>query len=350
MNSSSTPARTEGADTGVAVRPPHDAHTLRLVDLSITFRGFEGTARVVDRANLEVTTGELIGIVGETGCGKSVLMRAMLDLLQSPPAQIEGSVEFDSTNLRAVSPRMRRAIILSNFNMVFQDPVGSLNPVFTVGTQMREVLQQASRRNRQHLSRGQLDERAMALLQRVQLDDPERILGAYSFQLSGGMNQRISIAMALSTDPWLIVADEPTTALDVTVQAEILAVFTRLVREEGRSALLITHSMGVVRTVTDRVAVMYAGVVVEEAPTEELFANPRHPYTVALLECVPRLTGQLMAKGIPGTLPNYTAAPSGCRFHPRCPHAMPICAETRPPAFALGAGGHRVACWLYDGH
>jgi peptide/nickel transport system ATP-binding protein len=328
--------------------PAHAAHTLRLVDLSVTFRGFEGTARVADRVSLQVDTGELIGIVGETGCGKSVLMRSLLDLLPSPPARIEGAVEFDGTNLRGLSPRARRAVILSYFNMVFQDPVGSLNPVFTVGSQMREVLQQASRRSRRRLSRAQLDERAAALLRRVQLHDPERVLRAYPFQLSGGMNQRISIALALSTDPWLIVADEPTTALDVTVQAEILAVFTRLVREEGRSALLITHSMGVVRTVTDRVAVMYAGVVVEEAPTGELFATPRHPYTTALLECVPRLTGQQMARGIPGTLPNYTAAPSGCRFHPRCPHAMPICARERPPAFAVGAHGHRVACWLYD--
>jgi peptide/nickel transport system ATP-binding protein len=319
------------------------------VDLSVTFRSFEGTARVVDRANLAVSTGGLIGIVGETGCGKSVLMRAMLDLLPSPPAQIEGAVEFDGTDLRSMSPRARRAVILTYFNMVFQDPVGSLNPVFTVGSQMREVLRQAARRNRQRPSNAQLDERAVALLRRVQLDDPERVLRSYPFQLSGGMNQRVSIALALSTDPWLIVADEPTTALDVTVQAEILSVFTRLVREEGRSALLITHSMGVVRTVTDRVAVMYAGVVVEEAPTPELFANPRHPYTMALLECVPRLTGQQMAKGIPGTLPNYTAAPKGCRFHPRCPHAMAICRESRPPDFAVGEGGHRAACWLYDG-
>ncbi|HWE60709.1 MAG TPA: ABC transporter ATP-binding protein [Chloroflexota bacterium] len=349
MNTTNTQSRATGTGVSEASRPAHDTHTLRLVDLSVTFRGFEGTARVVDRANLEVTTGELIGIVGETGCGKSVLMRSMLDLLPTPPAQIEGSVEFDGTNLRGLSPRARRAVVLAHFNMVFQDPVGSLNPVFTVGSQMREVLQQASRRAHQRLSRGQLDERAITLLRRVQLDDPERVLRAYSFQLSGGMNQRISIALALSTDPWLIVADEPTTALDVTVQAEILSLFTRLVREEGRSALLITHSMGVVRTVTDRVAVMYAGVVVEQASTEELFANPRHPYTVALLECVPRLTGQVMAKGIPGTLPNYTAAPSGCRFHPRCPHAMPICAESRPPAFAVGQGDHRVACWLYDG-
>jgi len=324
-------------------------HTLRAVDLSVTFRTFEGTARVVDRANLAVGPGELIGIVGETGCGKSVLVRALLDLLPSPPARVEGAVEFDGRDLRAMPARERRAVILSQFNMVFQDPVGSLNPVFRIGTQMRAVLRQACRRAGRSLSRGDLDLRAAALLRRVQLDDPERVLHAYPFQLSGGMNQRVSIALALSTDPWLIVADEPTTALDVTVQAEILAVFTRLVREEGRSALLITHSMGVVRTATDRVAVMYAGMVVEEAPTAVLFAQPRHPYTVALLDCVPRLTGQVMAKGIPGTLPNYTAAPRGCRFHPRCPHAMAICAETRPPAFAMDAEGHRVACWLYDG-
>jgi peptide/nickel transport system ATP-binding protein len=239
-------------------------------------------------------------------------------------------------------------VILAHFNMVFQDPVGSLNPFFTIGEQVREVLSQAGKRLGRRESRAALEERARILLWRVQLDDPERVLRAYPFQLSGGMNQRVSIALALCTEPWLIVADEPTTALDVTVQAEILALFSRLVREEQRSALLITHSLGVVRNMADRVLVMYAGVMVEEAPTAALFAAPRHPYTVGLLNCVPRLTGQQMAKGIPGTLPNYTAAPSGCRFHPRCPHAMPICIEQRPPDFAVGEG-HRVACWLYDG-
>lgn len=342
------PPHSERPDAYDPARSGSGAHTLRLVDLSVTFRGFDGTARVVDRANLTVGTGELIGIVGETGCGKSVLMRALLDMLPVPPARINGAVEFDGRDLRGLPRRERRAIALSHFNMVFQDPVGSLNPVFTIGSQMREVLGQAMRRRGERASRAQLDDLAATLLRRVQLDDPERILRSYPFQLSGGMNQRISIALALSTDPWLIVADEPTTALDVTVQAEILALFTRLVREEGRSSLLITHSMGVVRTVTDRVAVMYAGCVVEEASTAELFADPRHPYTRALLECVPRLTGEAMATGIPGTLPSYTAAPSGCRFHPRCPHAMPVCAEARPPAFAVGAAGHRVACWLYD--
>jgi oligopeptide/dipeptide ABC transporter ATP-binding protein len=328
--------------------PAHPAHTLRVRGLSVTFKGFEGIARVVDGADLAVSAGELVGVVGETGCGKSVLMRALLDMLPRSSTRIEGAVEFDGTDLRRLPPRERRALVLAHFNMVFQDPVGSLNPFFTIGDQMREVLSNAARRMGRHESRAALEDRARALLVRVQLDDPGRVLRAYPFQLSGGMNQRVSIALALSTDPWLIVADEPTTALDVTVQAEVLALFTRLVREEGRSAVLITHSMGVVRTVADRVLVMYAGVVVEEAPTAELFAGPRHPYTVGLLQCVPRLTGQAMATGIPGTLPNYTQAPSGCRFHPRCPHAMGICREQRPPTFAVGPG-HHVACWLYDG-
>ena len=332
-----------------APTPPADGrHTLRIEDLSVTFKTFEGVARVVDRASIAVDSGELVGVVGETGCGKSVLMRALLDMLPAATSRIEGSVALDGQDLRRLSPRERRARLLSYCSMVFQDPVGSLNPVFTIGAQLREVLVQAARRLGRREGRAALDARARALLERVQLDDPDRILRSYPFQLSGGMNQRISIAMALSTDPWLIVADEPTTALDVTVQAEILALFTRLVREEGRSALLITHSLGVVRTIADRVLVMYAGVVVEEAPAAALFAHPRHPYTVGLLECVPRLTGEAMAKGIPGTLPSYTAAPSGCRFHPRCLRAMPICSERRPPAFET-APGHRVACWLYDG-
>ncbi len=323
-------------------------HTLRLTDLSVTFKGFEGTARVVDRASLTVSTGELVGVVGETGCGKSVLMRAVLDLLPARTTRIEGTVEFDGVDLRRQSRQTRRAAILTYFNMVFQDPVGSLNPFFTIGEQVREVLTQAGKRLGRRESRKALDERARSLLRRVQLDDPEGVLRAYPFQLSGGMNQRVSIALALCTEPWLIVADEPTTALDVTVQAEILTLFSRLVREEARSALLITHSLGVVRTMADRVVVMYAGVMVEEAPTAALFAAPHHPYTVGLLNCVPRLTGQQMARGIAGTLPNYTAAPSGCRFHPRCPHAMAICKEQRPPDFTVG-DKHRVACWLFDG-
>jgi peptide/nickel transport system ATP-binding protein len=323
-------------------------HTLRLVDVSIAFQGVEGLARVVDRASLDIGPGELVGIVGETGCGKSVLTKAILDLLPAPVTRIEGRIEFDGTDLLRLPARARRATILQYFNVVFQDPVGSLNPFFTVGTQVREVLEQAARRNGQRLSRAQSHQRAVELLQTVHLDDPERVLRSYPFQLSGGMNQRVSIALALSTDPWLIVADEPTTALDVTVQAEILKLFDELVRGENRSVLFITHSMGVVREVADRVAVMYAGVVVEEAPTADLFAHPKHPYTVGLLDCVPRLTGQEVAKGIPGTLPDYTAPPPGCRFHPRCPHAMPVCREARPPALPVADTRHRVACWLYE--
>src|SRR5918911_474114 len=284
-------------------------HTLRLVDVSIAFQSFEGLARVVDRASLEIGPGELVGIVGETGCGKSVLTKAILDLLPAPATRIEGRIEFDETDLlRLPAP---------------------------------------ARRKGRHLPRAQSRQRAVELLQTVHLDDPERVLRSYPFQLSGGMNQRVSIALALSTDPWLIVADEPTTALDVTVQAEILKLFDELVRGENRSVLFITHSMGVVREVADRVAVMYAGVVVEEALTADLFTHPKHPYTVGLLDCVPRLTGQAVARGIPGTLPDYTAPPPGCRFHPRCPHAMPICREARPPAFPVAGTRHRVACWLY---
>ena len=338
--------RPHSAGTGPA-RADGEPHTLRFDDFSVSFRGDEGVAQVVDRAALEVRQGELIGIVGETGCGKSVLMRALLDLLPKPATRIMGRIEFDGVDLLGLAPRRRREVTLRYFNMVFQDPVGSLNPFFTIGTQMREVLEQAGRRDGQRLARAQSQRRAVELLRTVHLDDPERVLRAYPFQLSGGMNQRVSIALALSTDPWLVVADEPTTALDVTVQAEILTLFEELVRMQGRSVLFITHSLGVVRQVADRVAMMYAGVVVEEAPTRTLFAHPRHPYTVGLLDCVPRLTGQGVAKGIPGTLPDYTTPPSGCRFHPRCPHAMPICREARPPAIPIGDSGHRVACWLY---
>jgi peptide/nickel transport system ATP-binding protein len=331
------------------LRPQIASHYLEVRDLSVSFEGFDGTSRVIDHAALQVRDGELISIVGETGCGKSVLMKTVLDLIPSPPAIVSGRIEFDGENLLDLPPKRRRALTLAHFGIVFQDPVGSLNPFFKIGAQLTDVLHHAARRRGRRLSGAQARRRAAELLRQVQLHDPERVLGAYPFQLSGGMNQRVSIAMALGTDPWLIVADEPTTALDVTVQAEILELFKGLVRAGNRSVLFITHSMGVVREIADRIYVMYAGAVVEAAPTTSLFAEPKHPYTSGLLACVPRLTGEEVAKGIPGALPDYTAPPSGCRFHPRCPHAMPVCESQRPAPFIIRPG-HQAACWLYGDH
>ena len=224
--------------------------------------------------------------------------------------------------------------------LIFQNPVSAFNPVFRVGDVFLRTL-------RLHgVGRSEARERARAGMREVVLS-PD-LLERYPHELSGGQAQRVAIALAVALRSEVLLADEPTSALDVTVQAEILKLFDELVRSENRSVLFITHSMGVVREVADRVAVMYAGVVVEEAPTADLFAHPKHPYTVGLLDCVPRLTGQEVARGIPGTLPDYTAPPPGCRFHPRCPHAMPVCREARPPAFPVAGTRHRVACWLYE--
>jgi peptide/nickel transport system ATP-binding protein len=319
--------------------------TLAVRDLRVGYRVYGGFLKVVDGVSLSVRPGERIGLVGETGCGKTTVMKSVLRLLPPQGKVSGGEVLFEGRDVLAMGTGELRQFRSQGIAMIFQDPTAALNPVFTVGTQIEETIA-----NSRHGARGRarLHGDAVSILAKVSLPDPERILTNYPFQLSGGMRQRACIALALSTARKLLIADEPTTSLDVTIQAEILQLVDRIVREQDTSLILITHSLGVARRMTDRIYVMYAGTIVETAATADLYARPLHPYTVGLFASVPRLTGEGFADGIPGRLPDYLRPPQGCRFQPRCPRAMERCAREKPPLVEAGPG-HWAACFLFDG-
>ncbi|HMA44059.1 MAG TPA: ABC transporter ATP-binding protein [Gemmatimonadales bacterium] len=319
---------------------------LRVRDLRtyfVTDRG-PGTARAVDGVSLDLYPGETLGVVGESGCGKTVMSLSILRLIPEPPGHIRpGSlIEFEGRNLLTLAPRDLRAVRGNRIAMIFQEPMTSLNPVLTIGTQVAEAAIV-----HQHLSRAAARHRAIELLRQVGIPEPEERVDHYPHQLSGGMRQRVMIAMALICRPQILIADEPTTALDVTIQAQILELLARLQQELGMAVLLITHDLGVVAGTADRVVVMYAGQVVENAPTPELFANPQHPYTEGLMESIPRLDRpRARLHSIPGSVPAATAWPQGCRFHPRCPYAWDKCRTEEPPLLETGSAGHVARCWL----
>ena len=322
------------------------APLLRVRDLKtyfVTGRG-AGTARAVDGVSFELFPGETLGIVGESGCGKTITSLSILRLIPEPPGHIRpGSyIEFDGRNLLTLEPPDLRAIRGNRIAMVFQEPMTSLNPVFTVGDQVAEAAIV-----HQGLSRAQARARAIEMLRLVGIPDPETRVDDYPHQLSGGMRQRVVIAMALVCRPQILIADEPTTALDVTIQAQILELLERLQAELGMAVMLITHDLGVVAGTADRVVVMYAGQVVETATTKELFAGPRHPYTEGLMASIPRLDRPAeRLYSIPGNVPAATHWPTGCRFHPRCPHAWDKCRSEEPPLLDTGTSGHSARCWL----
>ena len=319
-------------------RPP----LLEVTDLRTWFHLPEGVARAVDGVSFRLEAGETLGLVGESGCGKAVTALSLTRLVPEPPARIAdgSSVRLRGEELlEASEPRLRR-VRGGEIAMVFQEPATSLNPVLTVGDQIEEAL-----REHQGLRGGKARRRAAELLARVGIGDPEARLDAHPHELSGGQRQRVMIAMALGCRPSVLVADEPTTALDVTVQAQILRLLRSLQEETGMAILLISHDLGVVSEMADRVAVMYAGQIVEAAAAEDLFRDPRHPYTRALLAAVPdleRTRSRLAAIG--GSVPRPTRWPAGCRFHPRCPHAWSRCREETPELLADGPG--RSRCWL----
>ncbi|PWH14756.1 MAG: peptide ABC transporter ATP-binding protein [Ardenticatenia bacterium] len=318
---------------------------LEVRDLQVHFKVFGGHLKVLDGVNMIVRAGEKVGLVGESGCGKTTTMKAILRILPQPPAKIVGGqVLFRGQDVLRMRPDELRQIRGRGISMIFQDPTAALNPVFTIGQQLGDVIRYSHRNGR--LDARQIQLKALQSLKEVALADPERLLHSYPIQLSGGMRQRVCIAMALATQPELLIADEPGTSLDVTIQDQILRLLHNLVVERNTSIILITHTLGVVREVTDRVYVMYAGSIVESAPTKTLFANPMFPYTRGLMQSVPRLSGGGVAEGIPGRIPNYLHPPSGCRFHPRCPHVMEICRREKPPMFTVGEE-HYVACYLY---
>ncbi|HET7426547.1 MAG TPA: ABC transporter ATP-binding protein [Gemmatimonadales bacterium] len=316
-----------------------DVHELRISFTAPDGRRFHP----VDGVSFSLERGETLALVGESGSGKSLTSLALLRLVP-PPGRIDPSsvIRLGDTDVMALEGEALRRIRGRRIGMIFQDPMTSLNPVFTVGDQIVEGI-------RAHLPMSKADarERARALLQEVGLPDPGDRLDAYPHQLSGGMRQRVMIAIALSAEPEILVADEPTTALDVTVQAQILEVLDQLRRRRGMAILLITHDLGIVAGRADRVAVMYAGQIVEEAATAELFARPSHPYTQGLFASVPRISGPIQRlTPIGGTVPPASAWPSGCRFRPRCPQAFEK-SEREPELLPVGPG-HRMRCWLAE--
>ena len=324
-----------------------DAPLLSVRDLSVDFTRYGRASHVLRDVSLDVPARRHVALVGESGCGKSVTMRAIMGILATPPARItSGQIVFDDQDLLAMTGRQREALRGTAMSMVFQDPMTSLNPVFTIGDQMGTILKYADRRLGRARGNAGRRERVAEVLAQVRMADPERISASYPLQLSGGMRQRILIAMALLSEPRLLIADEPGTALDVTTQAQILRLMQELVEARGLALLMITHNLGVVRESSDHVFVMYAGAVVEQGPTKELFARPRHPYTRALMACVPKLSGGEAMRGIDGSLPDYAAPPPGCRFAPRCPLAIPRCETT--PAHQEVSPGHSAACWRLE--
>jgi peptide/nickel transport system ATP-binding protein len=334
-----SPSRTYGTDS--AGGPP----LLEVKDLYVGFHVYGGDLKVLDGVYFSMCPGERVGLVGETGCGKTTMMKAILRVLPSPPAFIpQGEIYFNGRDILKMGGDELHRVRGRGISMIFQDPTAALNPVFTIGQQLEAVIHQAA--SQDHLSKQEIHERALVALREVALADPERLLRSYPIQLSGGMRQRVCIGMALSTRPGLLIADEPGTSLDVTIQDQVLRLLRRLVDEKNTSVILITHTLGIVRETTDRVYVMYAGNIVESVVTQKLFANPLHPYTQGLISTVPRLTGGGIAAGIPGRLPDYQDPPTGCRFHPRCPHVMEICRTTKPPVYRVD-GNHEVACFLY---
>ena len=314
--------------------------------LSVDFTSYGRGSRVLREVSLDVPARRHVALVGESGCGKSVTMRAIMGILPATAKATSGQILFEGRDLVALREREREALRGSAMSMVFQDPMTSLNPVFTVGDQMGTILKYADRRlGRARGRRGRMA-RVHEVLRQVRMPDPERIGASYPIMLSGGMRQRVLIAMALLSEPRLLVADEPGTALDVTTQAQILKLLRDLVEERDLALLMITHNLGVVRESADYVYVMYAGSVVEHGPPADLFAHPSHPYTRALIDCVPKLSGDTTFRGIDGSLPDYAAPPPGCRFSPRCGLATPVC-ERRPADTPVSAD-HAAACWHID--
>jgi oligopeptide transport system ATP-binding protein len=331
--------------------PDGAAPVLDVRGLKTVFRTRGGEIHAVNAVSFHLMPGELLGVVGESGSGKSVTMMSLIGLLPSPPAEVRaGQVLLDGRDILKITPEELRRLRGAKVGFVFQDPMTSLNPVFTIGMQIMEPL-------REHLglTGAAAEARAVELLDLVGIPDAKKRLSSYPHQFSGGMRQRVMIAIALACDPDVLIADEPTTALDVTIQAQILELVKELRQKLGMAIVWITHDLGVIAGIADRVMVMYAGQVVEQAPVGELFANPQHPYTRALLKTVPSISGQRAARlqVIEGQPPILGAAPVACPFRPRCAHAMPVCADVNPERRSLDlrdvGHGHDVAChWSPD--
>ncbi|MCY7347986.1 MAG: ABC transporter ATP-binding protein [Pyrinomonadaceae bacterium] len=323
------------------------SHLLEVKNLQTHFPTRGGLVKAVDDVSFYINEGELVGLVGESGCGKSITALSIMRLIAPPGKIVGGSIAFKGENLLKASDKRMREIRGDDVSMIFQDPMTSLNPVYTVGEQIAEALRLHRNLNRKEAWNG-----AIEAMKEVSIPDPSRRVSDYPHQLSGGMRQRVMIAMALACDPELLIADEPTTALDVTIQAQILELLNELRQTRKLAVLLITHDLGVVAEVADRVCVMYTGKIVEESGVDELFEQPKHPYTQGLLKSVPKLRGIGEAKEtrlstIEGTVPSPTNLPEGCHFAPRCEFRMDICTKDEIPLYEI-AKNLKVRCVLYN--
>jgi oligopeptide/dipeptide ABC transporter ATP-binding protein len=322
----------------------------KVSDLTVEYSTRKGIGLALDNVNLEIREGEVLGLVGESGCGKTTLGLSIMKLLPRFGKIVKGEILLKGRNLLDLPERiMNKEIRGREIAMIIQDPMHALNPVFTIRTQITDVLRfHKDRRVDPHGKQIQLKGEAARMLEEVGIADPVERLTDYPFQFSGGMIQRVMVAMAFSCNPSLLIADEPTTALDVTIEAQILELLKSLVKRNGASVLYISHDLGVISEISDRVAVMYAGNIVEHAHTALLFENPQHPYTEALLRCLPGSDARGNRLGsIPGRVPELTERPKGCKFNPRCPYVMEICKE-KPPKLLEIASGHSVACFARE--
>lgn len=323
--------------------------TNRLLDiqnLSVSYKTYRGYSHVLDDISLYVKPQEKVGIVGESGCGKTTSMKTVLRLQEDINAVTRpgATILFNDKNILKMQEKELLELRRKNVSMISQSPMAALNPVFTVGQQMMDIIKFSGCFDINDKSK--MKEAALQAIRNVMISDPERIFNSYPYQLSGGMRQRICIASSLVTPRDLLIADEPGTALDVTVQEQIHTLLKRLVNEEARSLIMITHSLGVARELVDRIYVMYAGTIAETAVTRDLFQTPLHPYTEGLFECAPRLTGAGISEGIYGYIPDYINPPTGCRFANRCKYKMDVCDVKKPPLVETNAN-HYVACYKY---
>ena len=318
---------------------------MEIRDLKVSFKTYGGSVSAVRGVNLDIERGECLAIVGESGCGKSVTAQTMMRLIPTPPASIGGNIRMDGVDLLALPERSMKEIRGSKIGMIFQDPMTSLDPTMQIGKQIMEGLRVHNR----GMKKEEAVERVNEVLGLVGIPNPGKQFKRYAYEFSGGMRQRVVIAMAVICKPQLLIADEPTTALDVTTQAQILDLIRELKTKLGTAVVIITHDMGVVANMADRIAVFYAGQVVEEGASEDVFYNPSHPYTAALLMSRPRLDRDRTQKlvSISGTPPDLFAPPRGCGFFSRCGTAMEACREHLPPFFPIGDGEHRSLCWLH---
>ena len=316
---------------------------LQVKDLELWFVNENGAKKILNGISFDIYKGETLGIVGESGCGKSVTSLSIMRLLNEPPATLRGEINFQGRNLLALSEKQMQPIRGDRISLIFQEPMTSLNPVFTIGDQLTEtfVLHQGA-------TKKEAKDKVIDLLRMVRIPEPEQRFKEFPHQLSGGMRQRVMIAMALACKPELLIADEPTTALDVTIQAQVLELMKDLQKEMGTSIAFITHDLGVVSEMCNRVIVLYCGEVVEEATTRELFTNPMHPYTEGLLGTLPKFGLKGRLNTIPGVVPPAGKFPSGCVFAPRCQYATETCHACKPALCAAGEGGHKVRCFRYN--